>query len=247
MASRFWTWASNLVAGATARAEQVNAQFSQIDGALLGVANELNRSVRFTAGSVPSEATFQIPQTGAQRANLVMGFDSGGNLQLRAFVFTWRGPWALSTNYAANDAVSAPESHNNSVYIANAAHVSADFAADLAEGKWSVMIDLTQVQRSVKKFKIISSAYEALPGDDLFVDTSIESVVITLPIAPLLSDQPIHVCHIAGDIASRPITMARNGKLIMGLAEDMSVTTDHATFELAYATETTGWRLIKGV
>lgn len=249
MASRFWNFVSNLVAGATARAEQVNAKFQEIDGALLLVANEMNRSMRFTAGSVPAESKFQIGQTDAQRANLVLGFDAAGNVQMRSFTFTWRGDWVQPTSYAANDAVRAPESHSRSLYIALAAHTSSDFASDLAAGRWGIMVDLTQVERSVKKFKVITNAespYSALPGDDLFVDTTAGAVTVTLPLNPLLSDQPIHICHVAGNASSNPITIERNGKLIMGLAEDMQVMTTNASFELAFCNDARGWRLVKG-
>lgn len=246
MASRFWTFVANLVAGQLARAEHVNAKYQEIDGALLSAANELNRSIRFISGGVPAENTFQVGQTAAQRANLVMGFDGSGNLQLRSFIFTWRGDWATGASYAANDAIRAPSSHFTSIYIALAAHASSDFATDLAAGRWGIMVDLTQVERSVKKFKIITANYTALPGDDLFVNTSAGAVTITLPANPLISDQPIHICHAGGSAASNPITVERNGKLIMGLAEDMSVTTTNAAFELAFANDSLGWRLVKG-
>jgi hypothetical protein len=52
--------------------------------------------------------------------------------------------------------------------------------------------------------------------------------------------------HVGGNIANFPITIARNGKLIMGLAENMTVDTANASFGLAFCNDSFGWR-IRGV
>lgn len=143
MASRFWTFVANLVAGQLARAEHVNAKYQEIDGALLSAANEMNRTIRFVAGSIPAENVFQVGQTAAQRANLILGFDANGGLQLRALAFSWRGDWVTGANYNANDTVRAPLTHSRSLYICLVNHASSDFAGDLAAGRWAVIVDLT--------------------------------------------------------------------------------------------------------
>jgi hypothetical protein len=108
------------------------------------------------------------------------------------------------------------------------------------------MIDLQELQRFIRKFQIVTANRTAVAGDDLFVDVTSGPVTITLPAAPVLSDQPITVCHAGGNIAANNITIARNGKPIMGLAEDMTVNTANASFELAFMNDTLGWRLVKG-
>lgn len=247
MASRFWAFAANLIPGAFARAEHVNSKFNEVDGALLSIANELNRAIRFSQGPVPPEPKFQIGQTDAQRANLVLGFDALGLLQLRALAFAWRGPWAIGQNYAANDTIKAPASHFGSLYICVVNHASNDFAADLAAGRWAVMVDLTQVERSVRKFKITTGSLLAEPGDDIFANTSGGAFTITLPAAPSISDQPIQVVHAGGNASSNPITIDRNGKLIMGAASNLVISTTDQSIELSYADDALGWRVISKV
>lgn len=248
MANRFWTWVQNIADGSTARAEQVNAQYSGIDGGLKNVENEMNRTIRFTDGGVPAEDAFQVAQTAAQRSNLLLGFDSLGNVALKSGVFTWRGNWTgPNTGYNINDIVRAPSSHNLSLYVATAQHISAaSFAADLGAGRWALAVDLSQVERAIKKFQIVTTSQTLVAGDDVFVDVSAGAITLTLPTTPSISDQPIHVCHVGGNIAANPITIARNGQRIMGLTEDMTVNLNNAAFELAFCDATRGWRLIKG-
>lgn len=246
MASRFWTFAANLVSGALARAEHVNAKFTEIDGALLLIANELNRCVRFTAGSVPEETDFQIAQTPAQRANQLVGFDESGNVETRSVSFVWRSDWAVGATYAINDAVKAPAANFGSLYVCTVAHVSTNsFDDDLADGNWSLMVDLEQVDRSVRQFEMISGTVTAEAGDDLMVDTTDQSVSITLPSDPSIDDQPITIAHVKGNASSNPVTIDRNGELINGVASNLTISTSGASVQLAYTGDATvGWRTI---
>lgn len=244
MASRFWTFVANLVPGALARAEHINAKFLEVDAALSAIASEMNRCIRFTSGA-PGTQDFQLGQSAGQRANTVIGFDGVGGVQLRALGFSWRGDWDDDVSYAANDAVRAPGSHSNSIYIALVAHQSgADFAADLAAGRWQLMIDLTDTQAAARQFKQIAGAYDAVAGDDLFVDTSTAPVSITLPALPAISDQPIKIVHAKGDAGVNPVTILRNGKLINGQAADLVITTTGGQRELAFVDDSVGWRVI---
>lgn len=96
-------------------------------------------------------------------------------------------------------------------------------------------------------YSIVTSAdspVAAAAGQNYFVDVSTGAVTITLPAAPVLGDAPIGVCHVGGTIASNLITIARNGKPIMGLAEDMTVAITNANFRLGFCDNTRGWRLL---
>jgi hypothetical protein len=250
MSRPFWQHERTLTDGQTARTDPINRHLDAIEGGFGNVAEELNRSVRFTANETFSEGTLQLPQTAAQRANTVMGFDATGtSLQLRSGTFNWRGNWAGATFYNLNDVAIGPAANFNSIYVCTSQHTSGVFATDLAAGRWQLIIDLTQVYRFVRRFRILTAAdspFTATAGDDLMVDVSSGAVQITLPSAPALEDQPIHVVHIGGNIVSNAITVARNGKLLMGLAENMTVNTANASFELAFSNNTYGWRLVKG-
>lgn len=248
MPSRFFDNTTTLLQGQLARAEAVEAKFELVDTALLGVANELNRAIRFTAGT-PDEDDFQLAHTAAQRANQIIGFNGAGAPELRSGTFTWRGDWATAQTYLVNQVVRAPQANFFSHYVCVVQHVSGVFATDLAAGRWQLIHDMTEVFRFVRRFQIITAAqspYAAVAGDDLFVDVSAGAVQITLPAAPTIADQPICVCHFAGNVVANNITIARNGQAIMGLAENMTVNTPNASFELSFARATEGWRLVKG-
>lgn len=245
MASRFWTFVENLVAGAFARAEHINAKFQEVDEAFLLVANELNRCIRFTSG-IPDESDFQIGQTPAQRANRVIAFDEAGNAQVRPLTFAWRGDWATSVQFAENDTVRAPDTHFRSIYICNEPHLSGSFADDLAAGRWTILVDLEDVSGAVRNFKIVSTNYQAQAGDDLFVDTAAGSVVITLPDNPSIKDQPVTIIDL-GNASTNLITIARNGERINGVESDLTINANNGGVELAYASSGLGWRLIRVV
>lgn len=249
MANRFWDHVATLVSGQTARANLVNAQLDGVMGGFENVEQEMNRAIRFNDGTTPLDTTFQLSQTALQRANLIMAFNAAGALELRAGTFTWRNNWATATGYSVNDVVIGPTANNNSLYICVLAHTSGVFATDLGAGRWQLMVDLLQVNRAIRKFQIVTSAmspFLATPGDDLFVDVTGGAVTVTLPAAPVILDQAISVTHMAGNIAANNITIARNGNPIMALAEDMTVNTTNASFELAFANASAGWRLVKG-
>lgn len=247
MSSRFWNFVNTLIGGQTARSEQVTAQLQEVDTAFGGVEAELNRSIRLMDGT-PTEATYQLLQNAAARASKLLGFDSGGNLALIPTSFSWRGDWAASTPYNINDVIRGPLSHNYSLYICVSAHTSAaDFATDLGS-RWAVAIDLTEARRSLILHTLITgpNTVALSPGQDVMVDVTGGAVNLILPAAPVIGDQPINIMHVGGNLQNFPITVQRNGKFIMGVAEDMTVDSPNASFGLAFADDSRGWR-IRGV
>lgn len=247
MANRFWNHAKTLIDGQTARTTPINEHLDAIAAGLDKVAAELQQTFRFPSGS-PDEATFKFEVTAAQRANQIIGFDANGVPQLRSGSFTWRGNWAGGQLYRVNDMVRGPSAapHYSSLYTVIVQHTSSDFATNLAAGFLELAVDLSEMNRFIRRFQIITTNHAAAAGDDLFVNVSGGAIQITLPANPQLSDQPITVCHVGGSIAANNITIQRNGKLIMGLAEDMIVNTTGASFELSFCNDTFGWRLVKG-
>lgn len=245
MANRFWNHQKTLIDGQTARTTPINEHLDQIASGFDKAATEMQQTFRFPSGT-PNEAAFKFEVTAAQRANQVLGFDAQGVPQLRSGTFTWRSNWASTQLYRVNDMVRAPSSHLFSLYTVIVQHTSSDFAANLAAGFLELAVDLTEMNRFIRRWQIINNDYAAQAGDDLFVNVSGGAIVITLPAAPALTDQPITVCHAGGNIVANNITIARNGKVIMGLAEDMIVNTTNASFELSFCNDALGWRLVKG-
>lgn len=248
MSSVYWTFVANLIPGEVAKADKVNTQFAAVDAAFAKVELVTNTAVRIDDGVVPNGGTFKLTQAAGARANRVLGFDNAGALSLLAAAFAWRGDWATGTQYAVNDVVRAPVEANYSIYVVRTAHVSGVFADDVAANRLSVVIDLTEARRSLILHTLITgpNTVSLAAGQDVMVDVTNGPVTLVLPAAPVISDQPINVMHVGGSVGTNPITIAGNGKRIMGLLEDMLVDTTNASFGLAFCNDTLGWR-VRGV
>ena len=84
---------------------------------------------------------------------------------------------------------------------------------------------------------LISSAATAVAGN-LYVFTA--SATLTLPASPSNGD----TVKISNRSNTETCTIARNSSKIMGLAEDMTIDTAFASFELIYTGSTQGWVII---
>jgi hypothetical protein len=68
-------------------------------------------------------------------------------------------------------------------------------------------------------------------------------LTLTLPASPVLGDEVV-ITDIAGTAFNTPVTIARNGSLIQGLAEDMPFNVNNASVRLMFSNTTYGWRII---
>ena len=88
---------------------------------------------------------------------------------------------------------------------------------------------------------ITDATYTALKGDRLLVVPA-AGQIITLPGVPNMGDT-VSFMDIAGTATATNFTIARNGKLIQGLAEDLVVDKSNAAFSLIFTNNTLGWRI----
>ena len=87
-----------------------------------------------------------------------------------------------------------------------------------------------------------STAYSAVVGDQIIVNTSSGGVTITLPTSPAIGNT-IKFIDGAGTFDINNLTINRNGNAIMGDAENLVVSTRNAAFTLVFYNNTYGWRL----
>lgn len=87
-----------------------------------------------------------------------------------------------------------------------------------------------------------TGAYTAISGDRIFADTSASAWTLTLPASPSPGAE-VAVIDVAGAFAANNLTIARNGNLIMGLAEDVTVSAPNTSVTLIYSGVTNGWRI----
>jgi hypothetical protein len=96
-------------------------------------------------------------------------------------------------------------------------------------------------------WSVKNSAYTAVNGDRLFVDTSSATVTINLPSSASLGDT-IQMVDFAGTFATRNLTVNNNGLRIQGTLDTMTVSTNGAAFTLVYSGNATyGWRMAQGI
>lgn len=85
-----------------------------------------------------------------------------------------------------------------------------------------------------------AATYTAVSGDDILADTSGGSFTINVPTGGT-AGMKFRVTDATDSFGTNPLTIGRNSQTIMGLAEDMVVSSDGASFEL-YHNGTT-WKL----
>jgi hypothetical protein len=94
--------------------------------------------------------------------------------------------------------------------------------------------------QSVNAWAVKNSAYTAVKGDRLIVDTSAAAVTITLPSAATLGDMII-IADYASSFATNNVTVARNGLLILGQSQDLLLDVNDDPTTLVYSGATKGW------
>lgn len=93
-----------------------------------------------------------------------------------------------------------------------------------------------------KQVDVFNTSYTAASFDQCWVRTDTTAVTITLPGSPQKGDS-IRFFDLARTFQTRNLTVARNGRPIQGDAQDLTVATEGAAFELCYYDATYGWRI----
>jgi len=87
-----------------------------------------------------------------------------------------------------------------------------------------------------------STSFSAVAFGGYFVNTSSGGVTATLPSTPSIGDT-VRFLDVAKTFDSNNFTVARNGKLIQGDADNLIVNSESAAFELIFSGDTYGWRI----
>ena len=91
-----------------------------------------------------------------------------------------------------------------------------------------------------------STALTVAANDRYFIDTTAAAQTVTLPASPQTGDQ-VSIIDLAGTADTNNITIGRNSLKIMGLTEDLIISTENAAIQLVYTGSTYGWRLTSNI
>jgi len=112
--------------------------------------------------------------------------------------------------------------------------------ADMLDGFHSDDFLKTDDTYSMYSYSSISDNYTAISNNFIYTDTSDGSVNITLPSEPVNNDR-VCILDVKSSFDVNAVVVIRNGKLIMGLDEDMTIDTKNISAELIYING--DWRL----
>tara|TARA_B100000902_G_C27228593_1_gene873560 strand:- start:360 stop:977 length:618 start_codon:yes stop_codon:yes gene_type:complete len=87
-----------------------------------------------------------------------------------------------------------------------------------------------------------NSDFTAIVQGKYFIDTSLNTVTVTLPQTPDFGNE-VKIVDIKGNSKNNPITVDRNGHLIMGIAENLVINSNRAALGLVYFDTSEGWVL----
>jgi hypothetical protein len=95
----------------------------------------------------------------------------------------------------------------------------------------------------IKTYEIVNENTQAVNRENYFADTSGGSFTITLPESPESNDS-VSIADVASTFDINSLIVGRNGSLIMGSDQDLTLDIKNASITLLYANSTYGWRLI---
>jgi len=87
-----------------------------------------------------------------------------------------------------------------------------------------------------------TSGFTAAAGEGYICNTTSAAFTATLPASPSIGDE-VTLVDYAGTFDTNNLTVGRNSKPIMGVAENLTVATERAAFTLVFSDDTQGWLL----
>jgi hypothetical protein len=147
-------------------------------------------------------------------------------------------PDSIEKMYLVEDATTRSSSHYTLTFkTVSGTGVTMPVGSKMVVYSDGTNINLVSLQ---KGYYSISSAYTAVDGDQLIVDTSSAAVTVTLPASPSVGEEVTFI-DATGTFGSNNLTVGRNSSNINGSASDLTVSTNGAAFTLVYLNATRGW------
>ena len=197
---------------------------TSVVGRLLGAANSTD-VLRPRYSGIAKDATdgvWKLFSGATTKPSTIVNFSEDGVVYDPMRVAALTATTVSATTSITTPSVTISGTPTNATDAATVAYVQA-----AAGGSWSA----------------ITTATTATAGSKYFANTAAGSFILTLPASPTVNNS-IRIADLAGTFNTKPLTIARNSTLIMGLAEDLIVDVKNASIELVYSGATYGWRIV---
>jgi len=156
-----------------------------------------------------------------------------GALNIPASVYHNSKYWALILNLA-NVTLSEPGVSSDWVEIG---------AGDVFLSGEQTLTNKTLGNGTKFPWSIKTANYAPSAGENVFCDTSGGAFTITLPASPSINDR-ISISDYNASFEDYNLTIARNGKKIVGLDEDFVCDMNNLSLTFVYTGTTQGWRIV---
>jgi len=139
----------------------------------------------------------------------------------------YQGDWAAGYNTTGYPTGASVSYTDGNMYYSKVANNLAEPTAGISTNEWyfTGRKDFVYVHKNAD--------YTAIVKDFIYCDTSTAGFTITLPATPLVNDV-VAILDNTSSFDTNPLTVARNGNNIMGLAEDMVIDTKNISLELIF-------------
>ena len=168
--SNTYTKPSDLVAGTTARASDINDRAGATETGFDNVEAISNRSIKLPAGTSGDQL---ISESASNRANKEVGFNASGALTLISSAFQWKGNWATSTAYIKNDTVKDNSTKN--IYAVLVDHTSGTLSSDVSTAKLALAINVADVETAKTAAQTAQAAAETAETNAETAETNAET------------------------------------------------------------------------
>ena len=181
-------------------------------------------------------------------ADIVTTIADGASSNGRNFVIKLTGTLAANRNVTVPDSIEKAyividATDRSSSHFTLTFKTAAGSGVTLPVGSTSVLYsDGTNIVKALveKGYKTTTTAYTAVNGDQIFVDTSSTAVTITLPASPAVGNE-VHFIDSKLSFNSNNLIINRNSEPINGAASNLTVSENGESFTLVYANSTKGW------
>jgi hypothetical protein len=164
-----------------------------------------------------------------------VGFDTSGDLVLYA-PYNWQGDWATTTAYALHDTVRDASTKN--LYFCMVVHTSGTFATDLAASKWSLAINVADVETAKTAAETAETNAETAQTAAELAETNAETAETGAVTAKTAAETAKTAAETAKTAAETAKTAAETAETGAETAETGAVTAKTASETAKTASET---------